>query len=238
MKVFEGVNALTCAPKIFVPCCFPDGWISVPSPGSVSPVVASVTPARPSLRATPASLYRQAGRTHTHTFFFFCLSSWHTLYLQISDFKLDTIWQSYITDSCVSLLLSDSQGPRCFRHLGSRRSNTSIHGAHTQECIYQYGESQTHSKDLILPNTWNGSNPFNSWYLLCVCVEPGRQRLDQQHVHVARDGNGEHQLLHRRYRQPELSAAEGGRPRRGRWAKPTHPCYRPLETNQCPCQLQ
>lgn len=36
---------------------------SVPSPGGGSPVRSTVTPARPLLRATPASLFRQAGMT-------------------------------------------------------------------------------------------------------------------------------------------------------------------------------
>lgn len=39
--------------------------VSVPSPGS-SPVMSSVTPARSLMRNTPASLYRQAGTTHTN----------------------------------------------------------------------------------------------------------------------------------------------------------------------------
>lgn len=44
-------------------------WLlpSVPSPGSGSPVISTVTPARSMLRNTPASLYRQAGKIKTHT---------------------------------------------------------------------------------------------------------------------------------------------------------------------------
>lgn len=44
-------------------CCFPE-LSSVPSPGGESPVNSMVTPARPFVKNTPASLYRQAGKNH------------------------------------------------------------------------------------------------------------------------------------------------------------------------------
>lgn len=56
-----------------------------------------------------------------------------------------------------------------------------------------------------------------------LCVEFGWQWLDQQHVHLPCLGNGEHQLLHRWHHQPQLGTTEGGRPRRDRWVKQTHP---------------
>ncbi len=66
------------------------------------------------------------------------------------------------------------------------------------------------------------------WFNVSLCLEFGRQWLDQQHVHLPCFGIGEHQLLHRWHHQPQLGTAKGGRPGRGRWAKRTHPsplCY-------------
>lgn len=50
--------------KEFQNCCFPE-LSSVPSPGGGSPVSSMVTPARSFVKNTPASLYRQAGKSHT-----------------------------------------------------------------------------------------------------------------------------------------------------------------------------
>lgn len=68
-----------------------------------------------------------------------------------------------------------------------------------------------------------------SWFnfSICLCLESGWQWLDQQHLHLPCLWDG-HQLLHRWHHQPQLSTTKGGRPRRRRYVKQTHPSPRCL----------
>lgn len=83
-----------------------------------------VTPARPLLRNTPASLFRQTGRTD---------------YTTIKPFHIWSRQRVYL----MSLLSrSNSQSSRCFLHFGVRSSDTSI-CAHAPKCFEQSGEKRT-----------------------------------------------------------------------------------------------
>lgn len=108
-------------------CCFPE-LSSVPSPGGESPVSSMVTPARPFVKNTPASLYRQAGRNHRSRDRCRALAS--SLY-----------WMLVLATLCFALFVSHSQGCRCVCHSGPSRSNSSIH-AHAQEHARQCGEME------------------------------------------------------------------------------------------------
>lgn len=105
-----------------VSCCFPD-TVSVPSPSSDTSVP-MVTPARSLLRNTPASLFRQTGRTD---------------YMTI---KLFRIWSRQHVYLMSLLSRSNSQSSRCFLHFGVRSSDTSI-CAHAPKCFERSGEKRT-----------------------------------------------------------------------------------------------
>lgn len=85
-------------------------WLSVPSPGSGSPVFPAVTPARSGLRNTPASLYRQAGQ-YTHTLQkLIIIYDWKSFSFLFASFILDSVTPRVPNVSAI--LASGGQTPR------------------------------------------------------------------------------------------------------------------------------